>query len=197
MNTNERRAERNSRDHIRASKSGERWPPDDILIPAFSSLVNWYTVEEISRFFGRTRFATGKKISKLGVKVFWRKNHKGIARLWQKEEKAMLYYSDAFQTQSQPEVAKKLGVTHNALKHKWSKLGSKWGQGLITLSDIARIAGCTPAAVSLRVQSMPGILKTQSHRGRGRRYRLTVEQAKKIMLEIRPGRVSHIERIFS
>lgn len=197
MNINEGRNRRNRNDRLRASMNGKPWPPKDILEPAFKSLVNWYTVDEISVFFGRTRYATGQKIASLGVKVHWRKNHKGEARLWQKGEKARLYYNEEYQRKTQPEVARDLGITRNSIYHAWSKLGSKWGQGYISLSDIAKVAGCTPEAVSQRVRkSIPSIAKLRRGNGRSTRYRLTLEQAELVLSKIRPGRVPYLHKVF-
>jgi len=196
MNINKGRNKRNEETAKYASMCDKPWPPKDILIAAFESLVNWYTVDEIAMFFGRTRYATGRKISALKVKVRWRKNHKGSARMWQKGERALLT-AESSQSKTQREVAEKLGVSRYAVVFKWSKIGSKWGQGYISLSDIARIAGCTASAVSKRVKdSLPHIARLQQGRGKGSRYRLSVDQAEEVMAKVRPGRVYFIRQIY-
>jgi len=178
----------------RAPLYGCPWLDDGTMVDAFKSLVNWYTADEIAQLMGRTPGAIKRKMNLLGVRLLWRKNHSnGFARLWQKQELAELYAYAGVMTQ--PEMAKKLKVPLGAVINKWRLEDASWMQGRVNLSDIARLAGCTAQYVSKKAREVFGTLPATGT-NKGRRYRLSEEQAERLMMRIRPGRVSYVSQLF-
>lgn len=175
------------------SNHGKPWPSQQWAKDALSSLVNWYTVDEISRLLGRTPESVRGMLHKVGVKVRWRRNHKGIARIWQDKEKESLL--DRCSRQTRKKAAEELGVSVYSLNSRCILSGIKWDQGYFTLSDIARVAGCSQQAVASKV-SLAFPRKISVGNGRGTRYRLTIEQAEALMAKVRPGRIPYLYKLF-
>lgn len=173
---------------------GRPWPDDSIVRSAFSSLVNWYTTDEIALLMGRTQRAIRRKMALLKIRARWTRTHGGgVARIWQRQEEMLLHWRCEHQTQR--EVAKDLGFSVGAVNAKWRKFKTPWNQGRIGLADIARAADCSVQYVSTRAKE---VFKRPPAKGTGRsrRYNLTVRQAEKLMEHIRPGRVSDVQKIF-
>jgi hypothetical protein len=174
--------------------SGTPWPPKDVCRSMFESLSCWYTVDEMARILGRTNWAVRRKMYLLGVAAKWRKNHHGgKARCWQQREKWAVFEWST--TLTQREAGAKLGLSRHAIQAQMRANGLSWGQGTLSLAEVARIAGCTPQWVSTKANELfAKRRRCRAGQGKGTRWRLTIEEAKELMAVIRPGRVSWIER---
>ena len=185
-------------DLVRAgTHSGKPWPPEDVCRTMLESLSCWYTLDEMARIVGRTSWAVRRRMNLLSIHVKWRKNHNGgTARCWLRSEKwALLDWSQAL---TQSEAGELLGLSRHAVQSQMRAQGVSWGQGTVSLADVARLAGCSPQWVSRKAHELFGRKRRFiAGQGKGSRWRLDIDEAKALMEVIRPGRVDWIDRFYS
>ena len=177
--------------------SGTPWPPEDVCRSMLESLSCWYTLDEMARLLGRTDWAVRRKMNLLGIAARWRKTHRGgEARCWQQGEKWAVFEWST--TLTQREAGAKLGLSRHAVQAQMRANGLSWGQGTLSLADVARIADCTPQWVSKKANKLFAKgRRRRAGQGKGTRWRLTIEEAKELMAAIRPGRVDWLDRFYS
>lgn len=167
-----------------------KWSSDirDVL----ERLVLWYTLDEISLLLGRSKVSVSRKMKVLGVSCLWKKNG---ARLWTKAEKGALFHYAG--SRSQEKVGEELGRSKDSVSWMARRSGIRWKQGSgATLSDVARLAGCSVTYASMKAKRLWPRKKPARGHGIGRRWSLDVEQASLLMKAIRPGRVYLVSSLF-
>lgn len=169
----------------------KQWQSDDEVKAILERLVMWYTFDEIATLLGRTKLAIARRAARVGVCCIWRGNG---ARYWTRSERNALYMYAG--SKSQRALGERLGRSRHSVG--WAARASRiaWNRNRISLSAIARLAGCSVNYVSIKAKRLWPRSKPAHGKGVGSRWNLSVEQARTLMLTIRPGRADRVHELY-
>jgi len=163
------------------------WPSDEESRAILERLALWYTLSEIAVLLGRTRISVRKKTWRLGVSI---QHWENGSRTWSEAERLYLLYQAG--TESQTSFGEKVGRSKYSISWSINRERTSWNRGRISLSAVARLAGCSVTWASMRAKKLWARRKPSRGRGLRCRYDFSYEQAEALMQCIRPGRVSWV-----
>lgn len=155
--------------------------------------------EAIGTAIGRPRYSVKSKAKELGLQLARKRRLvAGTMPEWTPEEDRQLEF---FCERSPRFLARKLGRSVRAVRARASRLGIRFGQGLVTVQEVADLLGVGPKTVRQHLDAL-GVTKRQAVPGRRKlkdRRGLEVEEveavAKAVLEDPRAGRSTTIARL--
>jgi hypothetical protein len=153
----------------------------------------WYTSAEIGRLLGRTQKAVQRYCWRNGIKLPWHLHHKPQTQKYPTRKWTAAEWNRALRLSETRSIAEVGALLRRSRFSVWSKFkseGVRFGQGTYSASDAAAICGCSPAH-ACRTALRLGL--NSRGKGFGRRYKLDGAQVRRLVKEIRPGRLYRCE----